>query len=87
MEARRCTALGRGFTLVSTGEEKLWIPSKLIKVRFEEEKLLEEINDNSLTRIIITPKVREIYRLGAGFSSCLHRRMLIFKRIQETLDN
>ena len=22
----------RGFTLVSTGEEKLWIPSKLIKV-------------------------------------------------------
>ena len=31
---------GRGFALVSTGEEKLWIPSKLIKVRFEEEKPL-----------------------------------------------
>ena len=27
---------GRGFALVSTGEEKLWIPSNLIKVRFEE---------------------------------------------------
>ena len=23
---------GRGFALVSTGEEKLWIPSKLIKI-------------------------------------------------------
>ena len=31
---------GRGFALVSTGEGKLWIPSKLIKVRFEEEKPL-----------------------------------------------
>ena len=31
---------GRGFALVSTGEEKLWIPSKLIKVRFEEKKPL-----------------------------------------------
>ena len=31
---------GRGFALVSTGEEKLCIPSKLIKVRFEEEKPL-----------------------------------------------
>ncbi|CAO2607041.1 Gag-Pro-Pol polyprotein, partial [Lemmus lemmus] len=26
---------GRGFTLVSTGEEKLWIQSKLIKTWFE----------------------------------------------------
>ncbi|CAO2640481.1 Gag-Pro-Pol polyprotein [Lemmus lemmus] len=31
---------GRGFALISTGEEKLWIPSKLIKIRFEEEKPL-----------------------------------------------
>ena len=31
---------GRGFVLVSTGEEKLWIPSKLIKVRSEEKKPL-----------------------------------------------
>ena len=31
---------GRGFALVSTGEEKLWMPSKLIKVRFEEKKPL-----------------------------------------------
>ena len=31
---------GRGFALVSTGEEKLWIPSKLIKVRSEEKKPL-----------------------------------------------
>ena len=30
----------RGFSLVSTGEEKLCIPSKLIKVRSEEKKPL-----------------------------------------------
>ncbi|KAL6055503.1 hypothetical protein STEG23_020485, partial [Scotinomys teguina] len=27
---------GRGFAFISTGEDKLWIPSKLIKVRFEQ---------------------------------------------------
>ena len=32
---------GRVFALVSTGEEKLWIPSKLIKIHFEKEKPLE----------------------------------------------
>ena len=32
----------RGFALVSTGEEKLWTPSKLIKILFEKEKLLEK---------------------------------------------
>ena len=31
---------GRGFALVSTGEEKLWIPSQLIKVKSEEKKPL-----------------------------------------------
>ena len=31
---------GRGFALVSTGEEKLWIPSKLINIQFEEEESL-----------------------------------------------
>ena len=31
---------GKGFAFVSTGEEKLWILSKLIKVQFEEEKPL-----------------------------------------------
>ena len=33
---------GRGFVLVSTGEEKLWIPSKLIKINVEKEKPLEK---------------------------------------------
>ena len=33
---------GRGFALVSTGEEKFWIPSKLIKFRVEKEKPLDE---------------------------------------------
>ena len=33
---------GRGFALVSTGEEKLWIPSRLIKIRVEKEKPLDE---------------------------------------------
>ncbi|WP_368389860.1 hypothetical protein [Sphingobium sp. AS12] len=29
---------GRGFAFVSTGEEKLWMPSKLIKIQVEKEK-------------------------------------------------
>ncbi|ERE85983.1 Integrase, retroviral containing protein [Cricetulus griseus] len=33
---------GRGFALVSTGEEKLWIPLKLIKIHIEKEKPLDE---------------------------------------------
>ncbi|KAL6038953.1 hypothetical protein STEG23_010042 [Scotinomys teguina] len=33
---------GRGFAFVSAGEEKLWIPTKLIKIRFEQEKPLDE---------------------------------------------
>ena len=31
----------KGFPLISTGEEKLWIPSKLIKICFEKEKPIE----------------------------------------------
>ncbi|KAL6092360.1 hypothetical protein STEG23_021666 [Scotinomys teguina] len=33
---------GRGFAFVSAGEEKLWIPTKLIKIRFEQEKPLDK---------------------------------------------
>ena len=33
---------GRHFALVSTEEEKLYIPSKLIKILFEKEKSLEK---------------------------------------------
>ncbi|MGE9716572.1 hypothetical protein ACQP3F_33775 [Escherichia coli] len=33
---------GRDFALVYTGEEILWIPSKLIKIRVEKEKPLYE---------------------------------------------
>ena len=33
---------GRCFALVSIGEEKPWIPSKLIKIPFEKEKPLEK---------------------------------------------
>lgn len=32
-------AIGRGFALTSTGSKTLWIPSKLIKVRFDQEDL------------------------------------------------
>ena len=28
---------GRNFSFISTGEEKLWIPSKLIKIVYEQE--------------------------------------------------
>ena len=41
MEIRRCSTLRKGFSLVSTGDEKLWISSKLIKILFEKEKPLE----------------------------------------------
>ena len=34
---------GRGFVFVSTGEEKLWISSKLIKIRFEQERTPESV--------------------------------------------
>ena len=33
---------GRSFAFVSAGEKKLWMPSKLIKIRFEKEKPLEK---------------------------------------------
>ena len=32
----------RSFALVFTGEEKLWIPSKLIKIQFEKKKPLKK---------------------------------------------
>ena len=32
---------GRGFALVTTRDEKMWIPSKLIKICFEKEKAIE----------------------------------------------
>ena len=42
MDARICAALGKGFCSCLHGEEKLWIPPKLIKVQFEEEESLEK---------------------------------------------
>ncbi|MGE9574689.1 hypothetical protein ACQP3C_26975, partial [Escherichia coli] len=33
---------GRGFAFVSTGEENLWIPSKLIKIRVEGDNPLDK---------------------------------------------
>ena len=35
---------GRGFAFISTDEGKLWIPLKLIKTRFEPEKVHENEN-------------------------------------------
>ncbi|ERE82837.1 putative Pol polyprotein [Cricetulus griseus] len=35
---------GRGFAFVSTGEENLWIPSKLIKIRVEEDNPLDNVD-------------------------------------------
>ena len=32
----------RGFTLVSTGDEKLWVPSELVKIQLEKEKSLDK---------------------------------------------
>lgn len=35
MEKRKCVTLGRGYAYISRGKEKLWVPSKLIKIRHE----------------------------------------------------
>ena len=50
---------GRGFTLVSTGEEKLWIPSKLIKVRSEEKKPLGAEKSTASTMMMTIQVVRK----------------------------
>ena len=34
---------GRGYAFVSTGEEELWVPTKLIKIRHEESRTRKEI--------------------------------------------
>ena len=34
---------GRGYAFVSTGNEKLWIPSKLIKIEFDQGRVNEDL--------------------------------------------
>jgi hypothetical protein len=36
---------GKGFVFVSTGQEKLWISSKLIKIRFEQRTPCENLGN------------------------------------------
>ena len=43
MGLRRYVVLGRDYALVSTGSEKLWIPSKLIKIRWNQAKSPENL--------------------------------------------
>ena len=35
---------GRGFVYVSTGKEKQWIPSKMIKIRYDRGRPLEDLS-------------------------------------------
>ena len=36
---------GRGYAYVSTGKEKLWVPSKLIKIRHDKGRPPEDLGD------------------------------------------
>lgn len=40
---------GRGYAFVSTGEKKLWVPSKLMKIRSEQKTSQEEEDNSSST--------------------------------------
>jgi hypothetical protein len=43
MEANKHFALRCKFVYISTGNEKLWIPSKLIKIRTKQERSPENL--------------------------------------------
>jgi hypothetical protein len=43
MEACKSFALGMWIVLISIGNKKLWIPSKLIKIRIEQERSPENL--------------------------------------------
>jgi hypothetical protein len=36
---------GRGYACISTGKEKLWVPSKLIKIRHDRERPPEDLGN------------------------------------------
>ena len=42
MEGKKYVTFGERVVFVSTGEEKPWIPSKLIKIRFDQGGLHED---------------------------------------------
>jgi hypothetical protein len=42
MEGKKYVTFGERFVFVSTGEEKPWIPSKLIKIRFDQRRLSKD---------------------------------------------
>ena len=74
---------GRGFALISTGEEKLWIPSKLIKIALKKRNLLRKRNDSSSTMVTTIHVVKKPYRVVARFYSCLYKKIHIFKNSRD----
>ena len=45
MENGKCVTLGEKYAYVSTGKEKLWVPSKLIKIRYDRGRPPEDLGD------------------------------------------
>ena len=85
MEARRCAVLGKGFCSCLHRREKIVDTIKINKGLVWRGEALGKINNNSFTRMTIIPMVRKTYRLGSGFYSYLHRKILIFKEFKGPL--
>ena len=45
MENGKLLHSGVGYSYVSTGKEKLWVPSKLIKIKHDKERPPEDLSD------------------------------------------
>ena len=74
---------GRGFALVSTGEEKLWITSKLIDLIWKRETSWEREMISHSQRWQSHRRWEYHIRVGVGFCSCLCREIFIFKESRD----
>ena len=45
VENGKCVTLGRGYAYISTGNKKLWVSSKLIKIRHDKRRHPEDLGD------------------------------------------
>ena len=56
MENGKCVTLGEKYAYVSTGKEKLWVPSKLIKIRHDKGRPPEDLGDRRKERLAQSTK-------------------------------
>jgi hypothetical protein len=50
VENRKCVMLGQTYTYVSTGREKLWVSSKVIKIRHDRGRPPEDLGNREEKR-------------------------------------